>query len=89
MIIIGSRQGWPLSTTHCQVGATTAVAWLEGAKGVNYRLLGKVVLGWILTLVIVGSGVALVFATGAYAPTVQDSAADLYVPIAEPALTEG
>ena len=89
VIIIGSRQGWPLSTTHCQVGATTAVAWLEGAKGVNYRLLGKVVLGWILTLVIVGSGVALVFATGAYAPTVQDSAADLYVPIAEPALTEG
>ena len=89
VIIIGSRQGWPLSTTHCQVGATTAVAWLEGSKGVNYRLLGKVVLGWILTLVIVGSGVALVFATGAYAPTVQDSAADLYVPIAEPALTEG
>ena len=30
-----------------------------------------VVLGWILTLVIVGSGVALVFASGVYAPTVQ------------------
>ena len=71
VIIIGSRQGWPLSTTHCQVGATSAVAWMEGSKGVNYKLLGKVVLGWILTLVIVGSGVALVFASGVYAPTVQ------------------
>jgi len=89
VIIIGSRQGWPLSTTHCQVGATTAVAWLEGAKGVNYRLLGKVILGWILTLVIVGSGVALVFATGVYAPTVQSRASELFVPIAEPVLVEG
>lgn len=82
VIIIGSRQGWPLSTTHCQVGATTAVAWMEGKKGVNYRLLFKVIAGWVLTLVVVGAGVALVFASGAYAPTVQGSAASKFVPTA-------
>ena len=36
VIIMGSRLGWPLSTTHCQVGATVGVGLLEGKKG--YKL---------------------------------------------------
>jgi len=68
VIIMGSRLGWPLSTTHCQVGATVGVGLLEGKKGINYKILRKTVLGWIVTLVVVGGGTALLFVQGAYAP---------------------
>merc|ERR1719224_295986 len=30
VVILGAHYGWPLSTTHCQVGATAGVALLEG-----------------------------------------------------------
>merc|ERR1712226_782316 len=42
VIIIGSYLGIPLSTTHCQVGATIGVALLEGGcKGTNKMVLLK------------------------------------------------
>merc|ERR1711988_435436 len=43
VIIVGSYIGMPLSTTHCQVGATTGVALLEGGKGINGWVLAKTV----------------------------------------------
>ena len=70
VIVLGSRMGWPLSTTHCQVGATMGVALLEGRKGINWFILGKTVVGWIITLVIVGFSTAAMFAQGAFAPMV-------------------
>jgi sodium-dependent phosphate transporter len=71
VIILGSRLGWPLSTTHCQVGATVGVALFEGVGGVNWKLLSKTIAGWLLTLVVVGGTTALLFAQGAYAPMVK------------------
>ena len=71
VIILGSRLGWPLSTTHCQVGATVGVALFEGIGGVNWKLLSKTIAGWVLTLVVVGSTTAFLFAQGAYAPMVK------------------
>ena len=68
VIIMGSRLGWPLSTTHCQVGATVGVGLLEGVKGINYKILRKTLFGWIFTLIFVGGLTALLFAQGAYAP---------------------
>ena len=59
VIIYGTAQGWPLSTTHCQVGATVAVGLFEGTAGVNKRLLLKTAFGWIITLVVVGMTAAL------------------------------
>ena len=70
VIIMGSRMGWPLSTTHCQVGATVGVAMLEGRKGINWFIVGKTVLGWIITLVVVGMSTSIFFAQGAFAPMV-------------------
>jgi len=67
---MGSRMGWPLSTTHCQVGATVGVAMLEGRKGINWFIVGKTVLGWIITLVVVGASTSIFFAQGAFAPMV-------------------
>ncbi len=72
VIIIGSRLGIPLSTTHCQVGSTMGVAALDDLKkcsGINWRIALKVFAGWIITLVVVGSTSALITAQGIYAPT--------------------
>ena len=69
IIVIGSKLGLPLSTTHCQVGATIGVGLLEDAKGVNWSIVPKIVIGWIITLVVVGFSVALFFALGAYTPS--------------------
>tara|TARA_Y100000996_G_scaffold392859_1_gene355932 strand:+ start:185 stop:1219 length:1035 start_codon:yes stop_codon:yes gene_type:complete len=72
VIIIGSRLGIPLSTTHCQVGATMGVAALEDVRkcsGINWKIAWKVIFGWIITLVVVGGTTALLVVQGIYAPT--------------------
>ncbi|CAE8689327.1 unnamed protein product [Polarella glacialis] len=57
VVIVGSNLGIPLSTTHCQVGATVGVGMCEirGAstvwKGVNWKIMAKVAAMWVLTLV--------------------------------------
>ena len=73
VIISGSRLEIPLSTTHCQIGATIGVAALENPKtcnGINCYIVGKTIIGWILTLIVVGSSTALLTAQGTYAPEV-------------------
>ena len=57
VIITGSRLKIPLSTTHCQVGATVGVGLLENTRtcsGINCKVLIKTAVGWIITCVIVG-----------------------------------
>ncbi|CAM9387816.1 unnamed protein product [Scytosiphon promiscuus] len=56
-----------------QVGATTGVALLEGAGGVNGAVLGKTVFGWIITIVVCAITCAVIFAQGAYAPYAYDT----------------
>jgi len=73
VIITGSRLNIPLSTTHCQVGATVGVGLLENTKnysGVNCKVFLKIALGWIITCIIVGLTSALFISQGVYAPTI-------------------
>ena len=73
VIITGSRLKIPLSTTHCQVGATVGVGALEdpkGCGGINCKIFSKTALGWIVTCLIVGLTAGLLTAQGVYAPTV-------------------
>ena len=68
VIIIGSRLKIPLSTTHCQVGATTGVGIMEGYVGVNKWICGKTIIGWVITCIIVGVTSGLLVAQGVYSP---------------------
>jgi len=68
VVIIGAYYGLPLSTTHCQVGATVGVAMLEGLAGVNKWVLIKTAFGWVFTCVFVGFLAGMMTAWGAYAP---------------------
>ncbi len=73
VIIAGSRLEIPLSTTHCQIGATVGVAALEDPRtcnGINWYLVSKTIFGWVITLVVVGGSTALLTAQGTYAPEV-------------------
>tara|TARA_X000000368_G_scaffold64865_1_gene46273 strand:- start:9552 stop:11093 length:1542 start_codon:yes stop_codon:yes gene_type:complete len=73
VIISGSRLEIPLSTTHCQVGATCGVAALEppyNCTGINKIVILKCMAGWVITLIVVGSSTAIFTAVGAYTPEV-------------------
>tara|TARA_Y100000389_G_scaffold48442_1_gene43711 strand:+ start:1161 stop:2825 length:1665 start_codon:yes stop_codon:yes gene_type:complete len=59
VIIYGTGQGIPLSTTHAQIGATVAVGLFEGTRGVNWKLFITTCFGWIITLVVVGCTTAM------------------------------
>ncbi len=78
IIITGSRLKIPLSTTHCQVGATIGVGLLENhscknirqldIQGVNWYILGKTAFGWIITCIVVGTTTGILVAQGVYSP---------------------
>ncbi|KAK4056307.1 hypothetical protein OIO90_002751 [Microbotryomycetes sp. JL221] len=54
--ILASQYGLPVSTTMCIVGATIGVGLCNGdLKAVNWRAIGHVFLGWVLTVPIVGT----------------------------------
>jgi sodium-dependent phosphate transporter len=65
VVLLGSRFGIPLSTTHCQVGATIGVSLTEGqASSTNWTLVGKCIAGWIFTMNIAALLTAAVFSMG-------------------------
>jgi sodium-dependent phosphate transporter len=59
VVIYGTTQGWPLSTTHCQVGATVGIGLFEGKGGVHFGILAKIIFGWGITLIVVGLSAAI------------------------------
>jgi len=75
VIITGSRLKIPLSTTHCQVGATVGVGALENTKtcsGINCKVFIKTAIGWVITCIIVGITAGVLTAQGAYAPAIHN-----------------
>jgi len=73
VIITGSRLEIPLSTTHCQVGATMGVGLLENPKtcsGINCNVFWKTALGWVLTCIVVGLTTAMFVSQGVYGPSI-------------------
>ncbi|GFR46424.1 hypothetical protein Agub_g7931 [Astrephomene gubernaculifera] len=71
VVVLASKYGLPISTTHCQVGATAGMGLIEGSSGVNWRLSLQFLAGWVVTMLITGLLSAGMFAAGAYAPSVQ------------------
>jgi len=68
VVLTGSRLEIPLSTTHCQVGATVGVGMTEGFSNVIWWLFGRVVFGWVITLFVSSLCSAAVFSYAVYAP---------------------
>ncbi|PNW72407.1 hypothetical protein CHLRE_16g676757v5 [Chlamydomonas reinhardtii] len=70
VVVVASNYGLPISTTHCQVGATAGMGLTEGSAGINWVLALQFFLGWVVTLLITGVLSAALFAAGAYAPSI-------------------
>ncbi|KAG4414771.1 hypothetical protein IFR04_012084 [Cadophora malorum] len=50
-VLLASRLGLPVSTTQCITGAIIGVALTNGdLKSINWKQLGKIFLGWVLTV---------------------------------------
>ncbi|PGH29556.1 solute carrier family 20 (sodium-dependent phosphate transporter) [[Emmonsia] crescens] len=67
-VLLASRLGLPVSTTQCLTGATLGTALMNYDLGaVNWRQLGYILCGWIMTLPVAGltSGLLMVMALNA------------------------
>ena len=49
-ILIASKLGLPISTTHCIVGAVLGVGLARGISALNLRMLRDIALSWIITI---------------------------------------
>ena len=59
-VVLASGTGLPISTTHTLVGAVLGVGLARGISAVNARVVGKIILSWIITLP-VGAGLSILF----------------------------
>jgi PiT family inorganic phosphate transporter len=62
-VVLASRTGMPVSTTHIAVGAVMGVGLARGIGAIDLRVVGGIVVSWIVTLPIAGVLAALVFFT--------------------------
>ncbi|MGB5438450.1 MAG: inorganic phosphate transporter [Gammaproteobacteria bacterium] len=62
-VVLASRTGLPVSTTHIAVGAVIGVGLARGVGAIDLRVIGGIVVSWIVTLPIGGVLAALFFFT--------------------------
>lgn len=49
-ILVASKLGLPISTTHCLVGAVLGVGLARGMRALNLGMLREIVLSWVITI---------------------------------------
>ena len=63
IVVLASRTGLPVSTTHIAVGAVIGVGLARGVGAIDLRVIGGIALSWIITLPIGGVLAAFFFFT--------------------------
>ena len=59
-VVLASGWGLPISTTHTLVGAVLGVGLARGVSALNFRVVGNIVVSWLVTLP-AGAGLSIVF----------------------------
>jgi len=62
-VVLASRTGLPVSTTHIAVGAVIGVGLARGMGAIDLRVIGGIVVSWVVTLPVGGILAALFFFT--------------------------
>ena len=60
-VVLASGTGLPVSTTHILVGAVMGVGLARGIGALDMRMIGKIIVSWIITLHIAGALAAVFF----------------------------
>lgn len=59
-VVMASGTGLPISTTHTLVGAVLGVGLARGLHALNLRVIGTIVMSWLITLP-AGAGLSIMF----------------------------
>jgi len=62
-VVLASRTGLPVSTTHIAVGAVIGVGLARGVGAIDLRVIGGIVVSWVITLPVGATLAALIFFT--------------------------
>ena len=54
VVVLASRTGMPVSTTHIAVGAVVGVGLARGIGALDLRVIRNVVMSWVITLPVGG-----------------------------------
>ncbi len=60
-VVLASRTGLPVSTTHIAVGAVIGVGLARGIGAIDLRVIGGIIVSWLVTLPVGGVLAALIF----------------------------
>lgn len=59
-VLVASKIGIPVSTTHCAVGAVVCVGWFKSHEGgVSWRIFRNIAIAWVVTLPVASAVAAL------------------------------
>lgn len=72
-ISLASFYGIPVSTTQIITGCEVGVGLCEGRGGISWKLLLKIFLGWVFTIILALTACAALFSMGGYAPSIIQS----------------
>ncbi|HQK23713.1 MAG TPA: inorganic phosphate transporter, partial [Candidatus Latescibacteria bacterium] len=61
VVLLGSKLGLPVSTTHIIIGAVVGVGFARGMSALNTRMVGQIIWSWVVTLPSAGLLAALFF----------------------------
>ena len=59
-VVLASGTGLPISTTHTLVGAVLGVGLARGLSAVDFSVVGRIIVSWVVTLP-VGAGLSILF----------------------------
>ena len=70
-VSFASKYGIPISSTQCITGGVIGISICDlEFKDLNWKIMGKIFLSWIFTILITGGISAAIFAQGVYSPNV-------------------
>ena len=70
-VSFASKYGLPISSTQCITGGVIGISLCDyNLKDINWKIIGKIFLSWVFTMVITGGISAGIFAQGIYSPNV-------------------